>query len=303
MNRRDPEPESWDPLVKIPADVEQSDKLAWNLTARQLLQLALAGLALWALWQASRPVLPPLLFAIGALPVAAVSTAVVLGCRDGIGMDRWLGHMLRHHRAPHHLLPAPLMQTADGLAELPLPVTGIEEDGVLTLPHGCAVLSRTDTVNFTLRTMGEQRALVAAVGRWLNALTGPVQILVRTRRLDLVPLIAALRESAPTLPHPLLEDAACEHADFLAHLSEGRDLLARDVLLIHREDSADDAARQRVMRRAADSSSLLAAAEVGAHVLDAHHAWSALTAACDSDTPPHPRPAVPGQPVTLEGER
>ncbi|WP_207892139.1 PrgI family protein [Streptacidiphilus pinicola] len=303
MNRRDPEPESWDPLVKIPADVEQSDKLAWNLTARQLVQLGLAGIALWALWQASRPVLPPLVFAIGALPVAAVSIAVVLGRRDGIGMDRWLGHWLRHRRAPLHLLPAPLVHPADGLAELPLPVTGLDADGALTLSDGCAVLSRTETVNFALRTPGEQRALVAALGRWLNALTGPVQILVRTRRLDLAPMIAALRESAPTLPHPLLEDAAGEHADFLGHLSEGRDLLARDVLLVHREDSADPAARQRVLRRAADSGSLLVAAEVGTRVLDAHQAWSALSAACDGDAPMHPRPAVPSKPVTLEGER
>ena len=100
MSRRDPDTESWDPLVKIPADVEQSDKLAWNLTTRQLLQLGLAGITLWALWQASHAVLSPFVFAVGAMPLAGVSIAVVLRRRDGIGMDRWLGHWLRSSLAP-----------------------------------------------------------------------------------------------------------------------------------------------------------------------------------------------------------
>src|SRR5262249_61546502 len=88
---------------------------------------------------------------------------------------------------------------------------------------------------FTLRTPVEQAALVAGMGRWLNSLTGPTQVLIRADRTDLTPLIARIHEQAPGLPHPALEAAAVEHAAWLASLAGTRDLLRRHALLILRE--------------------------------------------------------------------
>ena len=42
-----------------------------------------------------------------------------------------------------------------------------------------------------------------------------MQILVRAGRADLSAAVAALRDAAPALPHPALEQAALEHAAFL----------------------------------------------------------------------------------------
>jgi len=56
--------------------------------------------------------------------------------------------------------------------------------------RGLAVIATCSTVNFALRTPGEQEALVAGFGRYLHSLTAPVQILVRTERLDLSGQIA-----------------------------------------------------------------------------------------------------------------
>ena len=97
------------------------------------------------------------------------------------------------------------------------------------------------TVNFALRTPSEQEALVACFGRYLHALSAPVQILIRTHRLDLSGQIAALRERAGSLPHPALETAALEHADYLDQLTSGSDLLRRQVLLVLREPVAPSA--------------------------------------------------------------
>jgi len=91
------------------------------------------------------------------------------------------------------------------------------------------------TVNFALRTPAEQEGLVAGFGRYLHSLTAPVQILIRAQRLDLTGQIAELRDRAGGLPHPALEQAALEHADYLAQLAEHSDLLRRQVLLVLRE--------------------------------------------------------------------
>jgi hypothetical protein len=293
------DPPSWDALVKVPANVDQEDRLLLGLTARQLAQLAAVLAALWTAWRATRRLVPAPVFAGGALLVLATAIAVVLTRRDGLTLDRWLAAAWRHARAPHRLIPAPGEHLPPGLAPLPLPVSGIGDDGTLDLgTDGRVVLARAGTVNFTLRTGGEQQALVAAFGRWLNALAGPVQILVRTRRLDLDPLVAGLRAAGPGLPHRLLEEAALEHADFLSGLGAERDLLTRQVLLAHRENATDSAAGQRARRRAEEAACLLAAAEVGAELLPAPAAFAALAAAVDPGTPPHPAPALPDQIIT-----
>ena len=100
---------------------------------------------------------------------------------------------------------------------------------------GAAAVAAVSTVNFALRSPAEQDALAAAYGRWLNCLTGPVQVLVRAGRADLSAAVAALREAAPGLPHPALEQAALEHAGFLEGLAAERDVLTRQALLIVRE--------------------------------------------------------------------
>jgi hypothetical protein len=117
---------------------------------------------------------------------------------------------------------------AGGGAGVGMGVVDLGKDGVATV----AVCS---TINFGLRTPAEQESLVASFGRYLHSLTAPVQVLVRTERLDLSGQIAELREQAGGLPHPALEQAAREHADYLDQLRRATDLLRRQVLLILRE--------------------------------------------------------------------
>jgi hypothetical protein len=313
MSRREPEGE-WHDLVKIPA-VDQEDRVLAGLTVRQVVQLGAVVTVLWLGYQATHPYVRPLVFAVAAAPVLAVAVAAVLTRRDGISLDRWLLAAWRHRRTPRRLLPTGPDQDQDqdqdqqafvsdrhadpGLAPLPLPAHAVAPDGTVDLgAAGRAAISTAGTVNFALRTAAEQRMLIGGFGRWLNALTAPVQILVRTHRLDLTPMVAELRERAPGLPHRLLEDAAYAHADFLNHLATGRDLLARQVLLVHREPGSDRTAAQRVQRRAAEAASLLASCEVQVALLDRGGAYAVLLAACDPSAPPHPAPAVPDIPVT-----
>ena len=55
--------------MRIPADVERPDKLLAGLTARQLAILAVAAVALWAGYAATRHLVPPAVFGVVAVPV------------------------------------------------------------------------------------------------------------------------------------------------------------------------------------------------------------------------------------------
>ena len=317
--------------VRVPADVDRSDRVLGPLTARQLAILASAGALLYGLYSVTRAVLPLAVFLLVAVPAGVAVTVLALGQRDGLPLDKLALAAIRQHLAPRHRVaapegvrPAPAWLTTHqttGRAEavspapLELPASGVADSGaqagIVDLgDDGLAVIAVCSTVNFSLRTPAEQEALVSSFARYLHSLTAPVQILVRAERLDLAPQIAQLRTRAGGLPHPALETAARDHADYLAQLTAQTELLRRQVLLVLREplhthpapasnalpwrrrrapEQAVDAgvrqaAEQRLVRRLGEASELLSAAGIVVAPLDAAAATGVLASACNPDT-------------------
>src|SRR5918997_4217272 len=87
--------------ARVPADVDRADRIAFGLTARQLVILSITGLVLYAVWTALARVVHPLVFIAGALPVLGAAFFLAVGRRDGTSLDTWLLNALRHRRAPH----------------------------------------------------------------------------------------------------------------------------------------------------------------------------------------------------------
>ena len=370
--------------VRIPANVDMSDKVLGPLTARQLAILTVSGLILYAVWNLTRAFVPVSVFLALAIPVGVSAAVIALGQRDGISMDRLLVAAIRQRMGPRHRVaapegvrPAPQWLTAQTAATstsrtastgqrrstnaaknkvpaseqispsaLRLPAEAVTDTGsnvgVVDLgPDGLAVVAVASTVNFALRTPSEQESLVASFGRYLHSLTAPVQVLVRTERLDLSGQIGELRERAGGLPHPALEAAAVEHADYLVQLGEQTDLLRRQVLLILREPigthapadglggpsplavlpsltrskrrgrndttqpsaGARRAAESRLVRRLSEAIDLLAPAGIVVTSLDAGQATAVLASACNPDTllPPSAGLAGADEVITIAG--
>ena len=317
--------------VRIPADVDRPDKLLAGLTARQLAILAVAAVALWAGYAATRHLVPLAAYGAVAIPIGAVAALLALGQVEGVPADRWVLAAWRQQRSPRRLVPAPegVPPAPEFLADvagphlpalpapLRLPLAGIGANGVVDLgPDGLAVICRASAVTFSLRTPTEQEALVAGFARFLSSLAEPVQVLVRAERLDVRPAIDALVDAAPGLPHLALEQAARDHAAFVADLAASRDLLRREVLVVLRQPmgqpagqaSAEGDGAGRLLRRAAGAVSALSAAGVSLTVLDGAAASSALGRCLDPTGPPRPggltgSAAGVDQPVTLAPHR
>lgn len=279
MNHQDTEP--W--TAKIPADVDQPDKIVYGLDARQVVILAGTGLvAAWVYLMAS-PWMPLPVLAAVLVPIVAGGIVVTLARRDGMSLDRFVLAALAHLRTPKTQVSAPEGVHAPPAwcrvrgrlpTPLRLPVRAVREDGVMELADGgTAVLVRAGTITFALRTPAEQAALVAAFGRWLNSLDAPAQILVRTRTADLSDLIERANRAASHLPDPALERAAREHAAFLTALDDSRELLAREVLIVLRDHAPGrgrrDVGAAVVLRRAEETVRALTVLGVTAGVLDA----------------------------------
>jgi hypothetical protein len=300
--------------ARVPADVEAPDRIVWGLTARQVAILAVAAAIGYLIFQGLSPVLPPAVAAALLIPLAGMAVALALGRRDGVALDVWLVAAIRHRRSPGRAVPAP-----EGVAVAPawapsvpagsagprpavlrLPADAIGEDGVIELgAGGAAVLVAVSTVNVGLRTGAEQAALVGSYGRWLNSLTGPVQIVVSAQRVDLTSHAMRVAEAAETLPHPALADAALDYADFLLDVAAQRDPLWRTVTIACAADGVRGAAAE-AMRRAGHTARALSSLGAQTRVLDGATATAVLTAAVDPYQPVDaswPR-ATPTSPVT-----
>jgi hypothetical protein len=296
--------------ARVPADVERPDKLAFNLTGRQLVILAVTGLLLYSAWTAVATRVHPLVFLAFAVPVAAVAFLLAVGRRDGISLDAWVWAALRHRRSPHRLVPAdgPVVAapawvaTAAGPgdwlplpAPLRLPAKGITGEGLVDLgPDGTTGLVAAATVAFGLRTPAEQNGLVAGFARWLHSLDGPAQIVVRAQRVDLTYLADRFLAAAPALPHPALEEAARVHAEFLEDLAGRRELLHRQVTVAVRSRRGP----HHTAHAAAEAVRALSGCEVPARVLDGPDAVTRLAASLDpgapAATPTYATPAEEG---------
>jgi PrgI family protein len=295
--------------AKIPADVDAADKIAYGLTARQLVILAVAGLAGYGAFQTLARWLPPAAAAAAMVPLAGLAVAVVLGRRDGLPLDAWLLHGLRFRKVPR--LQAPAGTGSNGRAAslvattgpppvpapLRLPAEAVTTAGLLVLPgEVSAAVVGSGTVNLGLRTGAEQQALLSGFGRWLNSLSAPVQVVVSTQRVDLAAHAARLEAAAQVMPHPALAAAAEDQAGFLRELADTRDPLRRQVLVVVRGDARG---RGGATRRGEDTARALSALGVDARVLGAHAVVAAMATAIDPYAPPvGAARAAPGQVIT-----
>jgi hypothetical protein len=311
--------------AKISADVEAPDRIVFNLTARQIAILSVAGACVYLLWQAAGTRLPLPVTAVLAMPLAGVTAALALGRRDGLPLDAWLWAALAYRRTPRRAAPtgeATTDEAGDGLpswaptvattaATMPppsvlrLPAEAIADNGVITLAGDqVAVLVAATTINIHLRTPEEQAALVNGYARWLNALTGPVQIVVSAQRVDLSTHATRVAQAAETLPHPALADAACDYADFLDDIACQRDPLWRTITIVATATGDPRSAGSEALRRAEHTAAALAALGCQTRVLDGPTALAVLTAAVDPYTDADaswPR-ATPTTPITTYRE-
>src|SRR5438874_5523516 len=130
--------------VRLPADVELEDRLAFGLTGRQLLLLFATALSAYGGYAVAATVAPLPLAVAAAAPLALAGALLSLGRFEGLPADRLALAALRHLRAPRRRvlapdgLPAALASapTQRKLAPLDLPLRAILHSGLVEFEGG-----------------------------------------------------------------------------------------------------------------------------------------------------------------------
>lgn len=260
--------------IRVPADVELEDRLAFGLTGRQLAILAAAFACAYAVEALTASLAPrPVALAAAALTGAA-GLALALVRRGGLRGEALALAAGRYLLGPRRLalapegLPAALPGPRLRLGLLEPPVVRVRASGVVELADGshCRILRARGT-SFALRSPEEQAAFVAAFGRCLNGLGEPLQIVVRREPASLEPHADAVERGAAALPGPA-RDAAADHARFLRGLGGEAPLWRRSILLVVHSRDRPELAEAALDRAAAQATELLRGAEVSLALLD-----------------------------------
>jgi hypothetical protein len=283
--------------IRLPADVEMEDRLAFGLTAKQLVILAVAALVSYAIFSAAGSTLPlPLAVAL-AVPTALAGVALALGRHDGLSGDRialvaarHLTQSTRRVAAPEGL-PGRIMgaPSQPGVSVLQVPVKTILRSGVVELADGTSVLLLAASgTSWALRSEEEQTALTDAYARWLNSLTEPTAITVRSQPVDLSERARAIENAAGALPHPALERCARTYAQYLGQLAHDGDGIRRRqiVVVLSTRRGKHETAKAELGRRASETTGLLSSAGVELEVLDGQRATGLLLGALEPPGPP-----------------
>jgi PrgI family protein len=285
------------PAVKVPANVELRDRLAFGLTAKQLGILAATAVSAYGGFLVLAPLLPaPAAVAAMAL-VAAGGVFLALVRHDGLDGDQLALALARYLRAPKRQLLAPegMLTRFPGAprqpktAALDIPVRRVLESGLIELADGsyCRLLSARGA-SFELRSPAEQAAFVAAFERFLNGLAEPVQLDVRSERVTLRPHADQIEAAVAHIAIAGLKSAALDHAAFLRDLGETHALHRRRIVLVLRSrDRSAELAEVTLARRAGEASELLQGADVALASLGGEDAARLLACTLDPPGPSH----------------
>lgn len=122
--------------------------------------------------------------------------------------------------------PSPQIST-----QLYMRISEIHDDTVILKNGGLRVILKCASINFNLKSEQEQNALIAGYQSFLNTLDFPVQIVIRSKKMDIDQYIDKLRKLAETQQNPLLQKETLEYADFIQKLVEYADIMSKEFYI------------------------------------------------------------------------
>lgn len=130
----------------------------------------------------------------------------------------------------------PLISTPDkpiiSTTQNHLPIADITEDLILLKGGGAALVLESTALNFSLLSEREQEAVVAAYSAFLNSLSFPVQVLVRSQKKDISTYISFLDDYSKKIQNPKLSKLMESYKNFLQETVKKKNVLGKRFFII-----------------------------------------------------------------------
>lgn len=129
-----------------------------------------------------------------------------------------------------------------------LPIAEIKEDTLVLKNGGLRAILRVNSLNFNLKSDIEQQGILSGYQAFVNTLLFPIQIVIRSTRLNIDPYIKLMRERAKGQTNLLLRDQAYDYADFMEKLVDIADIMQKSFYITVPLDASDKTKRGLLQR-------------------------------------------------------
>lgn len=113
-----------------------------------------------------------------------------------------------------------------------LPFSEIRENMVMMKDGSSRMVLRVHALNFNLKSTDEQDAILMSYQRFLNALNFPIQIMIRSLKVDIESYINKLKNLALKQENPLLQEQTYKYVDFLTTLIDLAQIMKKEFYIV-----------------------------------------------------------------------
>lgn len=131
-------------------------------------------------------------------------------------------------------------ENSDNSTQRHLAFSQIRENIVIMKDDSTRLILKCSSINFLLKSQEEQDAIIISFQRFLNSLSFPIQILVRSKKLDIDSYLKNLNDKALTQKNPLLQNQTYEYIEYLKKLIEVAQIMKKEFYIIVPFDKVDN---------------------------------------------------------------
>ena len=113
-----------------------------------------------------------------------------------------------------------------------LRISEIRDDTVVLKNGGLRAVLEVSSINFNLKSEDEQNAITYSYQGFLNTLEFPIQILIKSRKLDIDNYLDKLRKIGEKQTNALLQQQTYEYVEYIAKLVEYADIMEKTFYAI-----------------------------------------------------------------------
>ncbi len=120
--------------------------------------------------------------------------------------------------------------------QLHLKIGEIRDNTLVLKNGGLRVVLKTSSINLNLKSEPEQNAVIYSYQNFLNMLEFPIQIVVRSKKLDIDNYIEKLKKLGVKQSNPLLQKQTFEYVEYISRLVEYADIMEKEFYVVIPQD-------------------------------------------------------------------
>lgn len=113
-----------------------------------------------------------------------------------------------------------------------LPFSEIRDNLLIMKDGSTRMILKVQALNFNLKSSEEQDSIIIGYQRFLNSLRFPVQIIIRSLKVDIDAYVSKLKNLAVKQQNPLLQEQTYRYIDFLTNLIDMAQIMKKEFYIV-----------------------------------------------------------------------